>query len=88
MSTWSRGCGPVPAGTCGSCRSRWARCTSPRATPTWDRPEVDRGLLALQAGVVVRDKFADRFLDVHEALFALRHDEGRHLEDEARCAGC
>ena len=49
----------------------------------WDRPEVDRGLLALQAGVVVRDKFADRFLDVHEALFALRHDEGRHLEDEA-----
>ncbi|HET8618423.1 MAG TPA: DsbA family protein [Acidimicrobiales bacterium] len=49
----------------------------------WDRPEVDRGLLALQAGVVVRDTFADRFLDVHEALFALRHDEGRHLEDEA-----
>jgi hypothetical protein len=49
----------------------------------WERPEVDSGLLALQAGVVVRDKFADRFLDVHEALFALRHDEGRHLEDEA-----
>jgi len=49
----------------------------------WDRPEVDRGLLALQAGVVVRDKFPDAFLDVHEALFALRHDEGKHLEDEA-----
>jgi 2-hydroxychromene-2-carboxylate isomerase len=32
--------------------------------------------------VVVRDRFPDRFLDVHEALFALRHDEGRHLEDE------
>jgi hypothetical protein len=47
----------------------------------WVRPQDDRGLLALQAGVVVRDKFPDRFLDVHEALFALRHDEGRHLED-------
>jgi DSBA-like thioredoxin domain len=48
----------------------------------WVRPQDDRGLLALQAGVIVRDKFPDRFLDVHEALFALRHDEGRHLEDE------
>ncbi|HEY7069197.1 MAG TPA: DsbA family protein [Acidimicrobiales bacterium] len=47
----------------------------------WVRPQDDRGLLALQAGVVVRDKFPDRFLDVHEALFALRHDEGKHLED-------
>jgi hypothetical protein len=49
----------------------------------WVRPESDSGLLALRAGVVVRDRFPDRFLDVHEALFALRHDEGRHLEDEA-----
>ena len=49
----------------------------------WGRPDADTGLLALRAGVVVRDRFPDRFLDVHEALFALRHDEGRHLEDEA-----
>jgi DSBA-like thioredoxin domain len=49
----------------------------------WVRPESDTGLLALRAGVVVRDSFPDRFLDVHEALFALRHDQGRHLEDEA-----
>ncbi|HEX5366744.1 MAG TPA: DsbA family protein [Acidimicrobiales bacterium] len=48
----------------------------------WERPESDSGLLALQAAVVVRDRFPDRFLDVHEALFALRHDRGRHLEDE------
>jgi predicted DsbA family dithiol-disulfide isomerase len=48
----------------------------------WQRPESDSGLLALQVAVVVRDRFPDRFLDVHEALFALRHDEGRHLEDE------
>lgn len=47
----------------------------------WQRPQDDSGLLALQAGVVVRDTFPDRFLDTHLALFALRHDEGRHLED-------
>jgi hypothetical protein len=49
----------------------------------WSRPHDDSGLLALQVGVVVRDRFPDRFLDVHVALFALRHDEGKHLEDEA-----
>jgi hypothetical protein len=49
----------------------------------WDRWRDDSGLLALQAGVVVRDLFPDRFLDVHEALFALRHEHGGHLRDEA-----
>lgn len=47
----------------------------------WGRWQDDSGLLALQAGVVVRDKFSDRFLDVHDALFALRHDHGGHLRD-------
>lgn len=47
----------------------------------WGRWRDDTGLLALQAGVIVRDKFPDRFLDVHEALFALRHDHGGHLRD-------
>ena len=50
----------------------------------WGRWRDDSGLLALQAGVVVRDKFADRFLDVHEALFALRHDDSGQLRDEAQ----
>jgi hypothetical protein len=49
----------------------------------WDNPESDTGLLALQAGVVIRDQQPDRFLDAHEALFALRHDRGLHLRDEA-----
>jgi DSBA-like thioredoxin domain len=49
----------------------------------WDRWREDSGLLALQAGVVVREAFPERFLDVHEALFALRHDHGGHLRDEA-----
>jgi hypothetical protein len=56
---------------------------APGEPDVWQRPESDSGLLALQVAVVVRDRFPDRFLDVHEALFALRHDEGRHLEEEA-----
>jgi DSBA-like thioredoxin domain len=52
----------------------------------WGRPQDDSGLLAMQAAVAVREQFPDRFLDLHEALFALRHDEGKHLEapDEVR----
>lgn len=52
--------------------------------PIWGRWRDDTGLLALQAGVVVRDKAPDRFLDVHEALFALRHEHGGQLRDEAQ----
>ncbi len=48
----------------------------------WGRWTDDSGLLALQAGVVVRDKFPDQFLDAHIALFALRHDHGGKLRDE------
>jgi hypothetical protein len=47
----------------------------------WERPADDSGLVALQAGVVVRDRRPDRFLDVHLALFALRHDEGKKFEE-------
>ncbi|HVW42872.1 MAG TPA: DsbA family protein [Amycolatopsis sp.] len=47
----------------------------------WEKPEQDSGILALQAGVVVRDEFPERFPAVHRALFAARHDEGLHLED-------
>lgn len=52
----------------------------------WAQWQKDTGLLALQAGVVVRDKFPDQFLNVHHALFALRHDHGGQLrnEDEVR----
>jgi protein-disulfide isomerase-like protein with CxxC motif len=52
-------------------------------TDVWDDPAKDSGLLALQAGTVVRDRFPDQFLAVHRALFAARHDEGLHIEDEA-----
>jgi len=49
----------------------------------WDDPSQDTGILALQAGVVVRDEFPERFPAVHRGLFAARHDEGLHLEDRA-----
>lgn len=52
--------------------------------PLWGRWSEDSGLLALQAGMVVRDTFPHRFLDVHEALFALRHDHGGQLRDETQ----
>jgi hypothetical protein len=47
----------------------------------WDKPEQDSGILALQAGVVVRDEFAEQFPGVHRALFAARHDNGQQLDD-------
>jgi hypothetical protein len=49
----------------------------------WEKPDQDTGILALQAGVVVRDHAPDRFPTVHRALFAARHDQGLHLEDPA-----
>jgi len=47
----------------------------------WDEPGKDTGILALQAGVYVRDHLPDRFPAVHRALFATRHDEGRKLNE-------
>ncbi len=48
----------------------------------WEDPDKSRDLLALNAGVVVRDRFADRFLDVHEALFSARHDKAEDIREE------
>lgn len=42
----------------------------------WETPDKDSGLLALQAGIVVRDQDPQHFLDVHRALFAARHVDG------------
>lgn len=49
----------------------------------WDNPAAESGLLALQVGVTVRDRFPEAFLDVHEALFDARHVAGADLRDEA-----
>lgn len=47
----------------------------------WEKPDDDTGLLALQAGVIVRDRYPEQFPAVHRQLFAARHDDGRHIED-------
>ena len=47
----------------------------------WEKPEQDSGIIALQAGVVVRDDFPAFFPAVHRALFAARHDDARRLAD-------
>jgi hypothetical protein len=55
--------------------------------PIWERPDDDSGLLALRAGVVVRDRFPDAFLAVHRELFDARHVHAKHLdEDTVRAA--
>jgi hypothetical protein len=48
-------------------------------TPVWVDPAKADDLLAMVAAIVVRDRFSDRFLAVHRALFVARHDEGRDL---------
>jgi len=47
----------------------------------WDEPDKDSGLLALQAGVVVRDEYSAEFPAVHRALFGARHDVALRLDD-------
>jgi hypothetical protein len=51
--------------------------------PAWDDPAQQPDLLALAAGVVVRDRFPDQFLTVHRSLFTARHDEGGDLRDQS-----
>ena len=51
------------------------------APSVWEKPEQDTGIIALQAGVVVRDEFPELFPAVHRALFGARHDDALHLED-------
>lgn len=49
----------------------------------FDDPARERDLLAMLVGIVIRDRYPARWLTVHKALFALRHDEGGDLRDEA-----
>ncbi|HVB00812.1 MAG TPA: DsbA family protein [Acidimicrobiales bacterium] len=49
----------------------------------FDDPGHREDLIALAAGIVVRDRFPDHFLDAHLSLFAIRHDDGDDLRDEA-----
>jgi hypothetical protein len=51
-------------------------------TDVWDEPAKDTGLVALQAGVFVRDRVPEKFYAVHRDLFAARHDHGLKLNEE------
>lgn len=51
-------------------------------TDVWDEPGKDTGIVALQAGVIVRDGHPDKFYAVHRDLFAARHDHGLKLNEE------
>jgi hypothetical protein len=51
------------------------------APSAWEDPTQQPDLLALAAGVVVRDRYPDQFLAVHRSLFNARHDEGGDLRD-------
>src|SRR5947209_497451 len=49
----------------------------------WEDPAKADGLLAMQVGIAVRDRFPEAFPKVHVALFAARHDESRDIREEA-----
>ena len=51
-------------------------------TDVWEDPSKAPDLLAMQAGIVVRDTAPDVFPELHLRLFAARHDEGRDLREE------
>jgi 2-hydroxychromene-2-carboxylate isomerase len=52
------------------------------ATPVWEDPAARDDLIALAAGIVVRDRHEDLFPAAHLALFAARHDHSGDLRDE------
>ena len=53
----------------------------------WDAPAGRSGVLALQWGIAVRDRWPQAFPAAHLALFAARHDHGRDINDERVLAG-
>ncbi|MBI2168081.1 MAG: DsbA family protein [Actinobacteria bacterium] len=52
--------------------------------PVWNLPADERGsgVLPLQWGIVVRDRFPDQFFDFHIATFGARFDEGLKIGNE------
>ena len=82
MSTSSPRWRPAPTGTCIFVPFSLGQVhVEEGGVDVWDEPERDTGLVALQAGVVVRDRFPEKFYAVHRDLFAARHDHGLKLKD-------
>ncbi len=57
------------------------------APDVWDDPAKRDDLLAMEASLVVRDKWPEQFFDVHLALFRARHDRGIRLSTRDEVAG-
>lgn len=51
--------------------------------PVWDIPDERPNLLAVAAGIAVRDRFPVYFPAAHRSLFSARHDESADLRDES-----
>ncbi len=51
--------------------------------PAWEDPAQQADLMALAAGVVVRDRFPEQFADAHRSLFTARHDDGGDLRQRS-----
>jgi 2-hydroxychromene-2-carboxylate isomerase len=49
--------------------------------PVWEEPDRYPGLIANEAGIVVRDRQPELFHRAHLALFAARHDRALDLRD-------
>jgi len=47
----------------------------------WHRAEPAPGLVAMEAGIAVRDRFPAQLTVAHRALFQARHDRGLDLRD-------
>lgn len=58
----------------------------PGAPDAWDDPEHLDELAALELSIAVRETSPARFLDVHDALFDLRHLHHGNLRDRAALA--
>jgi hypothetical protein len=56
-------------------------------TAAWDDPAKVDDLMALAAGVVVRDEYPEQFGAVHLALFTARHDQGLDLRSPQVVSG-
>jgi protein-disulfide isomerase-like protein with CxxC motif len=55
--------------------------------PVWDDPAANSGVLAGLAGIVVRERQPEKFLDAHMALFAARHNHSLDLRNSEVVAG-
>ncbi len=65
-----------------------AQAHVPQGGPAvWDDPYSKPGVLAGLAGLVVRDRDPEHFLDAHMALFAARHDQALDLRERDVVAG-